>query len=56
MRIAVVDDEEIVCRRLKAAMEKDGYQVEAFARGEEVLNAMARESFDLLILDVLLPG
>jgi len=56
MRIAVVDDEEIVCRRLKAAMEKDGHQVEAFARGEEVLNAMARESFDLLILDVLLPG
>jgi two-component system response regulator AtoC len=56
MRIAVVDDEEIVCRRSKAAMEKDGHQVEAFARGEEVLNAMARESFDLLILDVLLPG
>jgi len=56
MRIAVVDDEEIVCRRLKAAMEKEGYHVDAFARGEDVLNAMARESFDLLILDVVLPG
>ena len=33
LRIAVIDDEITVCRRLKQALEKDGYEVEAFQDG-----------------------
>jgi len=56
MRIAVVDDEPIVQRRLKAALEKEGHQVTACASGEEFLREAEGAEFDLVYLDVVLPG
>lgn len=56
MRIAVVDDEEIVQKRLRAVLEKDGHGVETYSSGEELLREMRESSFDLVFLDVILPG
>ena len=55
-RIAVVDDEQIVRQRLDKILTQDGYQVETFASGEDFLRQLAEESFDLVWLDIILPG
>jgi two-component system, NtrC family, response regulator AtoC len=56
MRIAVVDDEIIVQERLKKALLKDGYVVECHSSGEELLRSLEGGPFDLIFLDVMLPG
>ena len=55
-RIAVVDDEVIVQKRLKQALDKQGYRVEVYASGEEFLRILPAGSVDLVLLDVRLPG
>ena len=42
MNIAVVDDEPIVQKRLKGALEKEGHAVAAYASGEEFLRDLDR--------------
>jgi DNA-binding NtrC family response regulator len=56
MRVAVVDDEEIVRKRLKGALHKEGYAVEAYASGEDFLREFGPSSTDLVFLDMVLPG
>ncbi len=56
MRIAVVDDEEIVRKRLKTTLEKEGHRVETFLSGEIFLGGLDKSHFDLVFLDVVLPG
>lgn len=54
-RLAIVDDEEIVCRRLSHALSKDGFVVEAFMMGRSFLERMMQEPFDIVFLDLRLP-
>lgn len=56
MRIAVVDDEEIVCTRLRKALSKEGYSVDTHGSGEEFLNSLEKSCVDLVFLDINLPG
>jgi len=56
MRIAVVDDEPIVLKRLKQALAKEGHSVETFSSGEEFLQEQEASPFHLVFLDVILPG
>ena len=56
MTIAVVDDEVIVQKRLKGALEKEGHLVATYASGEELLRELERRPFELIFLDVVLPG
>ncbi|MGC8659484.1 MAG: sigma-54-dependent transcriptional regulator [Desulfomonilaceae bacterium] len=56
MRIAVIDDEEIVRVRLQKALAKEGYTVETYGSGEEFLNALEHSPVDLAFLDMSLPG
>ena len=56
MRIAVIDDEEIVRSRLHKALTKEGYTVETYGSGEEFLNALEHSPVDLAFLDISLPG
>ncbi len=56
MHIAVVDDEEIVRKRLKQTLEREGHQVETFVSGEDFLGGLDGSRFDLVFLDVVLPG
>jgi len=51
-----VDDEVIVQKRLQAALEKEGHGVKTYGSGEDVLRDLELGNFDLIFLDVVLPG
>src|SRR6185437_14160647 len=55
-RILVVDDEERIRRLLKMYLEKEGYAVEEAEDGETALRLAAGSDFDLILLDLMLPG
>lgn len=55
-RILVVDDEELnrdVCVR---RLERHGFTVEAACSGQEALDILRRQSYDLILLDQMMPG
>ena len=55
-RILIVDDERNVRATLKSVLEDEGYAVEDVSSGEEALSAVKRGTFDLVLLDIWLPG
>jgi len=55
LRLAIVDDEEIVCRRLSQALSREGYSVEVFLGGRSFLEGMLQQPFDIVFLDLRLP-
>ena len=56
MRIAVVDDDRELTRYLVAALPDDGFTVEAFGNGAAVKTALARNTYDAVIIDWNMPG
>ncbi|MBD2453906.1 response regulator [Nostoc sp. FACHB-87] len=54
--ILVCDDCEVTCFLLQTILETNGYQVTTVLSGEEVLQEIASQTFDLLLLDVTMPG
>ncbi len=55
-RILVVDDEPGIRESLAGVLEDEGYICSAVASGEECLDELARQPYDLVLLDVWLPG
>jgi two-component system KDP operon response regulator KdpE len=55
-RILVVDDEPRVLRMLHAGLTARGYEVTTATTGEQGLDLLATGHFDLLVLDLRLPG
>ena len=53
-RIAVIDDEVIICREIKRGLEKDHYVVETFSQGEPALTRLSQIPFDLVLCDLML--
>jgi two-component system nitrogen regulation response regulator NtrX len=56
LRVLVVDDEPGIRQSLRGVLEDEGYQVGAVESGESCLTELAREIYDLVLLDVWLPG
>jgi two-component system, NtrC family, nitrogen regulation response regulator NtrX len=54
--ILVVDDERGIREQLEGILRDEGFSVTAVGSGEEGLAALSRELFDLVLLDILLPG
>jgi two-component system nitrogen regulation response regulator NtrX len=54
--ILVVDDEPGVRSSLSGVLRDEGYDVEAAASGEECLDRAALGAYDVIVLDVWLPG
>ncbi len=54
-RIAIVDDEVTLCRRLSQALSRDGYEVEAFTTGGSFLEREQQCPFDVVFCDLRLP-
>ena len=52
--ILIVDDESGIRESLGALLRDEGYEVEAVASGEECLERLERQHFDLVLLDVWL--
>jgi two-component system alkaline phosphatase synthesis response regulator PhoP len=55
-KILLVEDEKSLCDTLALNLELAGYEVEKVYHGNEALNTFARSRFDLIILDIMLPG
>jgi DNA-binding response OmpR family regulator len=56
VRILVVEDEQKMAKALQEGLEADDYSVRVAYTGEEGFYLIQAQSFDLLILDVMLPG
>ena len=54
--ILLVEDEENLQEALKLNLELEEYEVTSAYDGPEALKCVAKEHFDLIILDVMLPG
>jgi DNA-binding NtrC family response regulator len=54
--ILIIDDEIEIRESLQTLLELEGYEVEAAANGEEGLSKLGERSFDLVLLDLALPG
>lgn len=52
LRIMVIDDENIVGKRLKPALEKTGDIVETFDNGRAAMSRFDEEPFDIVVTDV----
>ena len=52
LHIMVIDDEEIVGKRLKPALEKRGDFVEIFDNSEEALKRFEQQHFDIVVTDI----
>ena len=56
MKILIVEDERLLADSLKVLLEKKGFQVEAVYDGESGEEYAQLGVYDLLILDVMMPG
>ena len=56
MRILIVEDERAIAEVEKAYIERDGYSAEIAADGLEGIGKFREKQFDLVILDLMLPG
>jgi CheY-like chemotaxis protein len=50
--ILIVDDETIICERLKVIIEKEGHRVETFTDPGEALKRLDAKDFDIVISDI----
>jgi two-component system, OmpR family, copper resistance phosphate regulon response regulator CusR len=56
VRILVVEDEHKIAKALKEGLQGESYEVTVAETGEEGFYLITVETFDLIILDILLPG
>lgn len=56
MRILVVEDEVSVCQSLATALTADGFEVEVATTGTQGLARTTSNTYDLILLDIMLPG
>lgn len=56
VRILVVEDEENLADVIKMNLELERYEVVHVCRGDEAVSTFKKERFDLIVLDVMLPG
>ncbi len=54
-RILLVDDEQPIQTLLSFPLQRDGYEVVQASDGREALTRFAEQSFDLVVLDVMMP-
>jgi CheY-like chemotaxis protein len=55
-KILVVDDEEPIRILLKSVCEKLGHEVHCAEDGQKAFKAITEESYDLILLDIMMPG
>ena len=54
-KVLVVDDEKLIVKGIKFSLEQDDMQVDCAYDGEEALNMAKNNSYDIILLDVMLP-
>lgn len=56
LKIGIAEDDPKIAALLKSALEENDYQVLTVANGIDALELFLKESFSLLIIDVMMPG
>ena len=54
-KILVVDDEKLIVKGIKFSLEQEGWEVDTAYDGEEALNCVKNNKYDVMLLDVMLP-
>ena len=54
-RVLIVDDEPAICKALKVALGRAGYEAIAAQSGDSALTVLSRERVDVLLLDLRIP-
>ncbi len=54
--ILITDDDAVSCRLFAKVLEGEGYQVDWVQTGEEALSRLREKPYDLLVIDIRLPG
>ena len=55
VRVLIVDDEPAICRALKVALERAGFEAIAAQSGDSALTVLSLEPVDVLLLDLRIP-
>lgn len=54
-KVLVVDDEKLIVKGIRFSLEQDGMEVDCAYDGEEALRLAAENTYDIILLDVMLP-
>ncbi len=54
-RVLVVDDEKLIVKGIRFSLEQDGMEVDCAYDGQEALDLATANSYDMILLDVMLP-
>lgn len=55
-KILIVEDEKKMAQFLMMELEHEGYEVQVIYNGREAMETIQSESFDVILLDIMLPG
>ncbi len=56
MKILIAEDDKHLAQAMKSGLEESGYAVDWVSDGESALEMVSAYSYDMLILDIMLPG
>ena len=56
LRLLIVEDEKQICDAVAKSLYDAGYEVDTCYDGEEALEYILTENYDLIVLDLNLPG
>ena len=54
-RVLIVDDEPSIAKTVKFILDAEGFETQIVFNGEECLAKLEKESFDLILLDIMMP-
>lgn len=55
MKVLLVEDEEFIRDLFKRQLDLSGFSTDAFGTGQDGLSAISKNSYDLVLLDIMLP-
>jgi DNA-binding NtrC family response regulator len=56
LKVMVLDDEPIVCKRVQPALEKLGYEVESYTNSHEAMRRIQETEYDIIVTDLKMKG
>ena len=54
-RVLVVDDEKLIVKGIRFSLEQDDMEVDCAYDGEEALEKVSNQRYDVILLDIMLP-
>ncbi len=56
VRLLIVDDEEMMRTFLREVLSEEGYEIELAASGDEAVERLEADAFDIVLTDIVMPG